>query len=123
MTSVAVVAHARKQLGDGLPELRRLLERRGFDAPIWHEVQKSKQAPKRVEKALAAGADLVFAWGGDGTVQRCIDAHGRLRRHARDPPGRHRQPPRQQPRRSPPTSRPRSTSACTAPAAGSTPAP
>jgi len=73
MTSVAVVAHARKQLGDGLPELRRSLERRGFDTPIWHEVQKSKQAPKRVEKALAAGADLVFVWGGDGTVQRCID--------------------------------------------------
>jgi len=74
MTSVAVVAHARKQLGNGLPELRRALERRGFDAPIWHEVQKSKQAPKRVAKALDAGADLVFAWGGDGTVQRCIDA-------------------------------------------------
>jgi YegS/Rv2252/BmrU family lipid kinase len=74
VTSIAVVAHARKQLGDGLPELRRALERRGFDAPIWHEVQKSKQAPTRVEKALAAGADLVFAWGGDGTVQRCIDA-------------------------------------------------
>jgi YegS/Rv2252/BmrU family lipid kinase len=73
MTSIAVVAHARKQLGDGLPALRRLLERRGFDTPIWHEVQKSKQAPKRVEKALAAGADLVFVWGGDGTVQRCID--------------------------------------------------
>jgi YegS/Rv2252/BmrU family lipid kinase len=74
MTSVAVVAHARKQLGDGLPALRRALERRGVDAPIWHEVQKSKQAPKRVEHALQAGADLVFAWGGDGTVQRCIDA-------------------------------------------------
>ena len=74
MTSVAVVAHARKRLGEGLPELRRTLERRGFDTPIWHEVQKSKQAPARVEKALAAGADLVFAWGGDGTVQRCIDA-------------------------------------------------
>ena len=59
MTSIAVVAHARKQLGDGLPALRRLLERRGFDTPIWHEVQKSKQAPKRVEKALAAGAQLM----------------------------------------------------------------
>ena len=74
MTSIAVIAHARKRLGDGLPELRRALEQRGFDAPIWHEVQKSKHAPKRVEKALDAGADLVFAWGGDGTVQRCIDA-------------------------------------------------
>jgi YegS/Rv2252/BmrU family lipid kinase len=74
MTSVAVVAHARKRLGDGLPALRRELERRGFESPIWHEVQKSKQAPARVRKALARGADLVFAWGGDGTVQRCIDA-------------------------------------------------
>jgi len=36
MTSVAVVAHARKRLGEGLPELRRALERRGFDTPIWH---------------------------------------------------------------------------------------
>jgi diacylglycerol kinase (ATP) len=74
MTSVAVVAHARKQLGEGLPALRRALGSRGFDTPIWHEVQKSKHAAIRVEKALAAGADLVFAWGGDGTVQRCIDA-------------------------------------------------
>ncbi len=74
MTSVAVVAHARKRLGAGLPELRRALERRGVDTTIWHEVQKSKQAPKRIEKALAAGADLVLVWGGDGTVQRCIDA-------------------------------------------------
>jgi YegS/Rv2252/BmrU family lipid kinase len=74
MTSVAVVAHARKHLDGGLPDLRRLLAQRGFDTPIWHEVQKSKQAPARVHKALDAGADLVFAWGGDGTVQRCIDA-------------------------------------------------
>jgi YegS/Rv2252/BmrU family lipid kinase len=74
MTAVAVVAHARKQLGGGLPELRRTLARGGFDAPIWHEVQKSKRAPERVAKALADGADLVFVWGGDGTVQRCLDA-------------------------------------------------
>jgi YegS/Rv2252/BmrU family lipid kinase len=26
-----------------------------------------------VKKALEAGADLIFAWGGDGTVQRCLD--------------------------------------------------
>jgi diacylglycerol kinase (ATP) len=74
MTSIAVVAHARKTLGDGLPALRRALTDQGFADPIWHEVRKSKEAPARVEKALDAGADLVFAWGGDGTVQRCIDA-------------------------------------------------
>jgi YegS/Rv2252/BmrU family lipid kinase len=30
-------------------------------------------APKRVRKALDAGAELIFVWGGDGMVQRCID--------------------------------------------------
>jgi diacylglycerol kinase family enzyme len=36
-------------------------------------VPKSRKAPKQVKRALAEGAELVFAWGGDGTVQRCID--------------------------------------------------
>ena len=40
---------------------------------MWFEVDKSKKAPKRVRRALADGADLVFVWGGDGMVQRCID--------------------------------------------------
>ncbi len=74
MTTVAVIAHAKKTLGDGLPALRAELENLGITDPIWHEVQKSKQAPGRVRKALAEGADLIFVWGGDGTVQRCIDA-------------------------------------------------
>ena len=76
MTTVAVIAHSKKQLGAGLPELRRKLEAAGFPDPIWHEVQKSKQAPDRVRKALTSGADLIFVWGGDGTVQRCIDVLG-----------------------------------------------
>ena len=65
MTSVAVVAHARKNLGGGLPELRRTLARQGFDSLIWHEVQKSKDAPACVEKAVAStiarGSDLCSA--------------------------------------------------------------
>jgi diacylglycerol kinase (ATP) len=73
MTSVAVVAHAGKTLGGGLPELRQALERRGISDPIWREVSKSSKAPKQVERALREGADLVFAWGGDGLVQRCVD--------------------------------------------------
>ncbi|MEP6622837.1 MAG: diacylglycerol kinase family protein [Acidimicrobiia bacterium] len=72
MTKIAVVAHARKVLGDGLPALRAEFEQYGFE-PVWHEVQKSKQAPKRMKQAIAGGADIVFVWGGDGTVQRCID--------------------------------------------------
>ena len=41
--------------------------------PLWFEVPKSKRAPKRVRKAMDAGADLVLVWG-DGMVQRCVDA-------------------------------------------------
>jgi diacylglycerol kinase (ATP) len=74
VTSVAVVAHARKELGGGLGELRELLMQAGVSDPLWLEVRKSKQAPKMVRRALDAGADLVFVWGGDGTVQRSIDA-------------------------------------------------
>jgi diacylglycerol kinase (ATP) len=74
VTSVAVVAHRRKQLGGGLEELRRLLTERGIDQPLWYEVDKSAKARRGAEQAVADGADLVFAWGGDGTVQRCVDA-------------------------------------------------
>jgi len=74
VTSVAVLAHAGKSLGGGLPELRAALAGAGVDAPVWYEVSKSKQAPKKVEKAVADGADLLFVWGGDGMLQRCIDA-------------------------------------------------
>ena len=74
MTSVAVVAHSGKTFGGGLGELRDVLAREGFADPLWYEVAKSKQAPKSARRALAAGADLIFVWGGDGTVQRCVDA-------------------------------------------------
>jgi diacylglycerol kinase (ATP) len=70
---VAVVANPSKMLGGGLVELRRALERAGVVDPLWHEVPKSRKAPAAVKKALAEGAELLFAWGGDGLVQRCID--------------------------------------------------
>ena len=47
--------------------------RAGVADPLWYEVPKSRKAPKQVKRALAEGAELVLAWGGDGTVQRCID--------------------------------------------------
>ena len=74
MSTVAVVAHSGKTLGGGLLELRRELERQGVSEPMWYEVPKSRKAPKRVREALDAGADLIFVWGGDGMVQRCVDA-------------------------------------------------
>jgi YegS/Rv2252/BmrU family lipid kinase len=70
---VAVVAHSGKTLGGGLPELRRVLEAEGVGDPLWYEVPKSRKAPVQIRRALAEGVELVFAWGGDGTVQRCVD--------------------------------------------------
>jgi YegS/Rv2252/BmrU family lipid kinase len=49
------------------------LEREGVSDPLWSEIPKSRFAPGRVKQMLKQGADLVFVWGGDGTVQRCID--------------------------------------------------
>jgi diacylglycerol kinase (ATP) len=73
MTRVAVIAHAGKSFGGGLPELRRELERQGVTDPLWVEVPKSRFAPKQVKRALKEGCELIFVWGGDGIVQRCID--------------------------------------------------
>jgi diacylglycerol kinase (ATP) len=74
VSKIAVVAHAGKTFGGGLLELRRELERQGVADPIWHEVPKSRKAPAQVRQAVEEGADLLFVWGGDGMVQRSIDA-------------------------------------------------
>lgn len=71
---VAVVAHRDKTLGDGLPALRQRLAARGITDPLWYEVGKSRKAPKAVRSAVADGADTLLVWGGDGMVQRSIDA-------------------------------------------------
>jgi diacylglycerol kinase family enzyme len=51
-----------------------VLAREGITDPLWYEVKKSREAPKYARRALARGAEVIFVWGGDGTVQRCIDA-------------------------------------------------
>jgi YegS/Rv2252/BmrU family lipid kinase len=68
-----VIAHSGKTLGGGLAELCRVLEAAGVEDPFWCEVPKSRKAPAQVRRALDEGAELIFAWGGDGMVQRCID--------------------------------------------------
>jgi diacylglycerol kinase (ATP) len=73
MTRVAVIAHRGKTVGGGLPELRRVLEQREVTDVFWREVGKSRFAQAEVRKALADKADLIFVWGGDGMVQRCVD--------------------------------------------------
>jgi YegS/Rv2252/BmrU family lipid kinase len=74
VTSVGVVAHAAKRLGGGLAELRRSLAAFGITEPPWREVAKSKHVAGRVGELVEEGVDLLFVWGGDGTVQRAIDA-------------------------------------------------
>jgi len=74
VAKVAVIAHRRKSLDGGLPELRRALGAAGITEPAWFEVPKSKKAPKQARQALKDGAELILVWGGDGMVQRCIDA-------------------------------------------------
>jgi len=71
---VAVVAHSGKNFGGGLEELRAVLARAGHPRPLWFEVAKSSAAKRAVRHAVKKGATVVFAWGGDGLVQRCVDA-------------------------------------------------
>ena len=70
----AVIANIGSRLGGGLLELRAVLAAEGVTDPLWYEVSDIRAAPARARHAREEGADLVFIWGGDGTVQRCI--HG-----------------------------------------------
>lgn len=71
---LAVVAHAGKTFGGGRRELRKLLAAAGHATPLWYEVPKSSKAPKAIRRAIKDGAEFIFVWGGDGMVQRSIDA-------------------------------------------------
>jgi diacylglycerol kinase (ATP) len=73
MTTIGVLAHNKKTLGDGLAALRIALADTGHVDLPWREVARSKDAPKQLRKLLADGVDRILVWGGDGTVRRCID--------------------------------------------------
>jgi diacylglycerol kinase (ATP) len=74
VSTFAVIAHSGKTVDGGLPELRRTLAGHRVTDPLWVEVSKSKKAPEQARRLLRKGADRFFVWGGDGMVQRCIDA-------------------------------------------------
>jgi diacylglycerol kinase (ATP) len=71
---IGVLAHQGKTMGGGLDELRTKLADQGFTDPAWVQVPKSKKAPAALKELVDEGIDTLFVWGGDGTVQRCIDA-------------------------------------------------
>jgi YegS/Rv2252/BmrU family lipid kinase len=74
VSRVAVVAHSGKSLDGGLDELRRRITDEDVGDLLWYEVPKSRKASKKARRAIRDGADLVLVWGGDGIVQRCVDA-------------------------------------------------
>lgn len=76
---IAVLAHSKKTMGGGLPELGAELKRRGHADVTWYEVTKSKKISKAARTAVAGGPDLFLLWGGDGTVQRALDVLSRKR--------------------------------------------
>ena len=71
---VAVILHEKKVGPKQRSQVRAALADGGVPEPVWHEVPKSRKARKLAKKAAKNGADIVIAWGGDGTVQRCVDA-------------------------------------------------
>lgn len=71
---VAVVLHLKKVGKQARAEVRQALKDAGVETPIWSEVPKSRKARKTAKQAVKHGAEVVIAWGGDGTVQRCVDA-------------------------------------------------
>lgn len=71
---VAVVANRRKTTGGGLTALRAALQRAGVDEPLWFEAARGKRVPRAAQRALEGHPDVLLVWGGDGTVQRVLNA-------------------------------------------------
>lgn len=76
MTTVGVVANTKKTLDGGLDALRAALARRNVVTPRWREVPKARYIPDAVTELLDEGVDLLYVWGGDGSVRRCLNAVG-----------------------------------------------
>jgi diacylglycerol kinase family enzyme len=53
--------------------VRRVMEEHGWDEPQWLETTIEDPGRGQAEAAVSAGADLVLACGGDGTVTACAD--------------------------------------------------
>ena len=76
MSMVGVIAHPGKTLGDGLGALRTSLAARGIQDPAWREAPTGESVPTLVAELVDEGVELLFVWGGDGTVQQAINAVG-----------------------------------------------
>jgi len=50
------------------------MTRAGWDEPLWMETTQEDTGEGMAREAVAAGVDVVFAGGGDGTVMACVTA-------------------------------------------------
>jgi YegS/Rv2252/BmrU family lipid kinase len=74
MTALGVVTN-RKKVDERLVEnLRGMLTEVGFGGARWYEAKKGSAAKGATQQAVADGADVILAVGGDGTVRACADA-------------------------------------------------
>jgi Sphingosine kinase and enzymes related to eukaryotic diacylglycerol kinase len=53
--------------------VRRVMDDHGWDEPLWLETTPEDPGRGQAESAVSAGADLVLACGGDGTVTACAE--------------------------------------------------
>ena len=70
---VAVVAHCRQDARRRPAGASSRPRSRGSRRPALVRGAEEPQGAGQVRRALDEGAELVFAWGGDGMVQRCVD--------------------------------------------------
>ena len=74
MTYLAVITNTKKLAPADRKRLRAAIEDAPFAKVEWFPIQKGSAAKDAAAKALADGADIVLACGGDGTVRAAAEA-------------------------------------------------
>lgn len=73
--ATAVVVNPAKVDADKVQaQVTALLDAAGWPPPAWHLTTADSPGVEQAEQAVRAGARIVFACGGDGTVRACVEA-------------------------------------------------
>lgn len=75
MSRAAVVVNTTKigDPGQFRATVHEAMRQRGWDEPLWLETSPDDPGQGQARSAVAAGADLILACGGDGTVTACAE--------------------------------------------------